>query len=183
MKSVKKIVIASLFLGLSQGLFAQDAETPVEPRSGGPIEEITVVGEATFSQLASQVEFAKLAVFNAYNDLNQDDYYDIDCQWVREIGSNISERVCQPAFIGILEAEAFQEQIVGLSLDPSLLQEDIREAALVMEANMVSLAEENPEFLIQTKEYMDLSARYEQLKDEHCGDKFFCWLNTTPDSQ
>ena len=180
MKLVQRIAAACVAMSVCVALFAQDSETSTQPSVDGQIEEITVTASATFSQLESRLEYAKLAVFNSYNDLNQDDYYDIECSFVARNGSHIVDRVCQPAFIAILEADAYQEELQGFD-NSALLQQDIISESIAMEANMVELAEKNPEFLAETKEYLELSAEYERLKDEHCAGKIICWLNGSPE--
>lgn len=180
MKLVQRIAVLYLAMSVCVALFAQDSESPIQPSAEERIEEITVVGNATFSQLQVRLELAQTAVFNSYNELNQDDYYDVECSFVARDGSHINDRVCQPAFVTILEANSYQDQLDGVDTS-AFLERDVRNETLVMEANMIALAEEHPEFLAETKEYMELNAEYERLKAEHCEGKIICWLNGSPD--
>ena len=173
MKLIQRIIALYLTIGICAAIFAQDSESAPELSH---IEEITVVGSTTFAELRTRLEYAKLEVFNSYNDLNDDYYYDIECSFVAREGSHIVDRVCQPAFVAILEADAFQDQRQGFDT-ADLVQTDMEAETIAMEAHMTALAEQNPEFLKQTKEYMELSAEYERMKDEHCEGKIVCWLH------
>ena len=176
MKLIQRIVALYFTIGMCAALFAQDSESISEQIPVNQIEEITVTGSSTFAELRTRLEYAKLEVFNAYNDLNDDYYYDIECSFEAREGSHIVDRICQPAFVAILEADAFQEQIQGFD-NSALLQADLATETAAMEAHMVALAEQHPEFFKQTKEYMDLTAEYERMKDEHCEGKVVCWLH------
>ena len=179
MHLAQRIFILCLAIGMPTGLFAQDADSTTEPESSNQLEEITVTTTATLMQLQTRLEYAKLEVFNSYNDINPDSYYDVECEFVTRQGSHINDRICQPAFIAILEAQAYQDELAGFTND-ALLEQQIREETISMEAHMISLASEHPEFLEQTREYMQLSDEYEQLKEEHCAGKIICWLNVAP---
>ncbi|GEM_PF-3464467 len=157
-------------------MLAQNAAPTEGQNDSIQIEEIVVQASAIFSQLLARVENAQRAVFTAYNDLNQDNYYDIKCRFVTPSGSHIVDRVCEPAFVEQLQSAATQDLLDEFG-NPAALDELIREASVTIEANMLALANEHPEFLQQTREYMQLSDEYEQLKEEHCEGKIFCWLN------
>lgn len=171
MKSIHWVISLILTLGLSGTLLAQDDSIQID--------EILVEGSATLLQLRARVENAQRAVFASYNLLNEDNYYDIRCRFETSTGSHIIERVCEPVFVARLQAAATQDLLDGFG-NPAALQQQVREATVAMEANMLALTNEHPELLDQTREYMQLSDEYDQLKDEHCAGKFFCWLNAPP---
>ena len=167
--------------GILAELFAQDTEVATEQNPTTPVEEIIVTGQITLSQMQSRLEFAKLAVFDLYNEINQDDYYDVACNFESPIGTRITRQVCEPAFVEVLEANAYQEALAGF-IDNALLAQRVREEHELMEAHMILLANQHPEFLAQAQGYVDLSREYQQLKDEHCEGKTICLLNAVSDT-
>ena len=87
-----------------------------------------------------------------FNVLNEDKQYDIHCNWVKrggsDMGSNIKVHVCKPQYErGI---DTFQWHGAGsvINLDSSIRtpQSQIVRNHRILQQNMISLAEENPEF-------------------------------------
>ncbi len=63
-----------------------------------PIEEITVRAEQTVMALRFQLRAAEDAMYARFNELNNNDEFDIDCRSVRHAGSHIPRRECEPKF-------------------------------------------------------------------------------------
>lgn len=87
------------------------AATAAEPLP----EEVEVIGQRQLFMLEEQLIEAEDAVFALYNELNSDDIYDIRCEWVEPLGTNMKHRVCRPGFIIRAEQSRGQEFMSGLT--------------------------------------------------------------------
>jgi len=63
-----------------------------------PIEEITVRAEQTVMAIRFQLREAQDDMFARFNELNNNDEFDIRCRSVRHAGSHIPRRECEPRF-------------------------------------------------------------------------------------
>lgn len=63
-----------------------------------PIEEITVRAEQTVMAIRFQLRQAQDDMFVRFNELNNNDEFDIRCRSVRHAGSHIPRRECEPRF-------------------------------------------------------------------------------------
>ena len=63
-----------------------------------PIEEITVRTEQTVMAIRFQLREAQDDMFAKFNELNNNDEFDISCRSVRHAGSHIPRRECEPRF-------------------------------------------------------------------------------------
>lgn len=83
---------------------AQDQAEPdqdpqrIEENYNRPIEEIVVISSSTFPSLRFQIREMKDAIFAAFNELNDDDDFDVNCASVGHTRSRIKKHVCRPVF-------------------------------------------------------------------------------------
>lgn len=87
--ALSSFVIAQESAPENQSASASD-ETPYE---------IVITGEVTRSRLRDMIIEVEEAFFARFNELNDDDDYDIQCYKYTPTMSHISERVCEPEFM------------------------------------------------------------------------------------
>lgn len=63
-----------------------------------PIEQITIRAEQTVMALRYQLRRAEDAMYASFNELNNDDDFDITCRSVKRAGTHIAQRECEPRF-------------------------------------------------------------------------------------
>lgn len=98
------LIIPLAMLLANTGVYAQK-EQP-EQTDKLP-EEITVFSPAALKNMRIELERAEEAMFNVFNELNDDDRFDVHCYNPKRYGSKIRQRQCMPNYyLRILEEEA-----------------------------------------------------------------------------
>ena len=64
-----------------------------------PIEEVVVRGQKPLSAYRRDVDAAEVEVWEAYNDANSDDQFDVTCRLEVPLGTRIPQQVCRPRFL------------------------------------------------------------------------------------
>lgn len=176
-----------IFAGcLSLSVFAADENSPVpSPGEGLPdqkeqgstpvggevstkpeetMEEITVIGHRQIFQLRKLMFEAENRYFEIFNELNDDDMYDITCEMVAPVGSHIKKRRCVPRFYQKAqqaEAERMLGNWGGADADPATVF--ARQYPIMVEKVRV-LALQHPELLGAIKEKFELTEEYKSKK-------------------
>ena len=95
-----KKIISSVFLvcisitsGYSVGALASESESVDAPQ------EIIVRPNRTFRNLRHQANLAERKVYQLFNEMNDDDFYDIHCHVEAPKGTRIRQQTCRPEFI------------------------------------------------------------------------------------
>jgi hypothetical protein len=86
----------------------------------------------------NEVYVAENKLFDMFNELNEDDQYDVTCIFEVPIGANIRRRVCRANYLSALKAQA------------RLMAADLAE---------------NPEFLKRSVEYADAQKEYDAASE------------------
>lgn len=76
-----------------------------------PIEQIIVIGERNFTSLRIQIREMKDQLFATFNEINQDNDYDVDCKNISHTRSRITQHVCRPVFFDKAIAQNAQDAI------------------------------------------------------------------------
>lgn len=152
--------------------FAQDQDSSTEPdleSASRPIEEISVVGERTFFSLRLEVESAETEVYGLFNELNSRDEFDIKCIEEIFIGSHFSKRVCMADYLRKEQARNVQNAALGIDILLILdgVKGDVSQKTLAMEAEMLSLAQENPVFFEAIRKLTELIGILQIKKEEN----------------
>lgn len=159
------IFVLALLLSVAA---AQETGT-ANPGDGNPaeirpdeeiIDEVTVLGVRELASLRAEVARAEDAVFELYNDLNDDDRYDIICKKEARIGSQIPRRVCQARFFREAVADAAEDAADGEGL--SVVKVNSAKQNLLLRKKMAALASEHPELLAALKKRLALSKKLER---------------------
>lgn len=84
------------------------------------VEEVVVVEDKSTSQLRSEIEAARMLVFETYNQLNPDDDYDIECRKEAPIGSQVLRTYCRARIYWESRSPREEEEhTIATSLGPS----------------------------------------------------------------
>jgi hypothetical protein len=141
----------------------------MEAPAGEAPEEIIVTGRQTLSQLQVKIELAQDRMFGLFNELNDDDRYDIYCAEETRTGTRISQRVCLPAFLRLaieLNARAFIGSVQGAtaedgasgatSVHSASPQAEITYRYPILKQKLSALVEQNAEFAKAVAEHQEL---------------------------
>ena len=160
---------------LSPLTLSQQQESPSESESAiesqaanSVIEEISVIGERTTYSLRLEIESAETEVYNLFNELNNNDEFDVTCEEVVYTGSHLPVRTCMAAYLRKEQAYHTQNYIQSLSgdslgapgsgtlLDFNSVKGEVLEKTKAMEQEMIRLAVEVPEFAASLKKLSGL---------------------------
>ena len=100
----------SLYFLLACSVLLQAAPARDIAAASSPLplpEEITIEGRKSVTALQHQIHAAEDVLFGLFNELNDDELYDIHCAWKAPLGTRILQRSCRPNFyLDILEKHA-----------------------------------------------------------------------------
>jgi len=88
------------------GVCQTDPVEEAEPESSEAIDEITVYGKQSISELRREIYKAEENFFDVFNSLNQDFEYDVNCYYEVPTGTHIRRHVCKANFV--VEATSVQ---------------------------------------------------------------------------
>lgn len=150
---------------LSVNAAAQDAtDSGVEET----IDEITVMGARSLAMMRAEVVEAEDVIYDLFNDLNDDDGYDIICKKETRIGSQIPRRICLARMYREEVAEATVDQD-GPAIPVGNRSRSSHHQAILID-KMRALAAEHPELLDALKNRYSLEQRYEEERARRYGE-------------
>lgn len=138
------------------GYAQSDAETAGPANGSESIDEVVVVGEAQLDDLRLKLYTAEVEVYDLFNDLNDDNEFDVSCEQKAPVGSHIKQRYCQPRFVARLYNEALRERGSN-RISPSQYNRKQEEFQAIME----TLANENDDLLKALVDYGQAADRYD----------------------
>ena len=151
-------------------LSAASADAQEDGAEEMTMEEIEVIAKAQLDSLRLQLYNAEINVYDIFNELNDDNEFDVDCEDKAPVGSHIKQRFCQPRFIEDLYNEAFRERNSN-RISKSQLRRKQEEMAEIME----TLANDSPELMQALVDYSVAADTYDKAYDERCtGNVGFC---------
>ena len=103
------LMLALVPVGMCQTTSAAESE----PASSETVEEITVYGEKSLIRLRHEFYRAEENFFAVFNELNSDDMFDVDCDYVSVLGDRRRHHVCMPKFAKKAEADATAELLMS----------------------------------------------------------------------
>jgi hypothetical protein len=113
--------------------------------TGKAADEVTAVGERSPKSLRAAVLQAEDAVYGLFNDLNDDDAYDVVCKNRAEIGSQIPQRVCLPKVLRDFEPDDSRDGDARLT--SARIEAEQAQHQRVLREKMLGLASEHPELM------------------------------------
>lgn len=133
-------------------------------------EEIVVNAPESLRNLRLEIGQAQVAMFNVFNEINDDDRFDVHCEYVRRWQSKIREQVCSPVYLKtaqVQEVNLLLRQMGHTSAEaggPGVTQMDYMNAQF--EEKMKALFEEHPEFRQAVGEYQSLEENLKNIRSE-----------------
>jgi hypothetical protein len=124
------------------------------------VEEVIVIGLRPITSIRHEIANTEDLIYETFNELNDDDAFDIICTNEAPIGSQIRRRVCRSRFMVESETAAFMD-----FLDTGYGEVSLSRQRLVIKHQseiMAELANKNPDFLQLLKRRWALRQVYEQ---------------------
>lgn len=164
-------------------LQAQIATAPAD-QSERSLDEVVVEGELRLGALRQKMILLEDAFYSQYNELNENDLFDVSCEEGAATGTLLRRRFCRAGY----ESRAHETE--GKSHHAALLHAIRKpgEQASAMEwvppvpagvaiarqraefrENMIAVTSEHPELLELLRQRAELAARYESLRDKSFG--------------
>jgi hypothetical protein len=131
------------------------------------IDEVTVMGVRDLGALRTGLTRAEDEVYDLYNELNDDDDYDIVCKPEARIGSQIKRRVCLARAYRDALAEATEDDDAGLMIGNSLLDE--KKHNKVLREKMADAANKNPQLMMALKNRYAIEQKFNQERQKRFG--------------
>jgi hypothetical protein len=171
---------ALLFLGCGSFAIAADDAKPAPANAGHDtrLDEVLVTGKLDSLIGIRQALIASENRFNArYNELNQDDDYDVVCRQNTPLGTHIPQRLCQPNIVdkeAAVEAEEFFRSInTGGPGTPLTSPERLRiESMHELKKRTLALVNIDPQLKQELVEHSRLEQRYKQMLKRKFGKRF-----------
>lgn len=124
---------------------AQDVDA--EPETWEPMEEIVVYGDRSLIALRKQVYRAEENFFDLFNELNDEDEFDVQCFYFAPTGTRIRRHTCRANFVVAAEAE----EIINFRDGPKVAVAPaigvIPQKRKEMAKKMLALLQERPELV------------------------------------
>ena len=161
--------LSVIMLTLSIQGFAQETVSPKLP------EEIVVNAPESLKHLQTQVKLAQKRMFNVFNEINDDDQFDVHCTNDKRWQSKIREQVCTPNYLKTVQEEQVQLILGQMGMIgakkgfPGNTQIGIFNARFeeIMKAQFIA----NPEFREALLEYQSLTEQLDYTMGERLGRK------------
>ncbi len=167
MKKVARTSLIAVAAWLPLAASAQTAEAETDELDAA-IDEIMVVGARELGAMRAEIDLAEDQVFALYNDLNEDDRYDIICKKETRIGSQIPKRVCLARmYRDARAAVAADDEEVGMIAAGRMARSQKHQR--ILEQKLRALAIEHPELLEAFKKRQLLAKKFEQARDTKYG--------------
>ena len=172
----------------NEAMTSPDDVLPVEPRLQGypisddeseeqeeTIEEITVIGQQQIFTLQQQIIQAEDRAFDIFNELNDDDMYDIHCRMEARTGTLLKKRMCRPNFYHRATADNASEYLALIGEysnygGPSPSTRNVFTYRFpIFKDKVKELAKENPELLDAMQEIFALTEELQNSRDTYHG--------------
>lgn len=165
------VVIVILIMIFTPCTPAQQPPSPNEEKTGKALfstsnpddqrilEEVIVIGQGSASTIRRELFNAQDIVYDMFNELNQDDAFDMVCDKEARIGSQIVYKVCRPRFLLTAESNAYVDWRDGGWFGVN--RAEMRNKSLRQREIMADLANKNPQFLSLLKKRLALRKAYE----------------------
>lgn len=139
---------------------AAAAEEPDISDEEAAIDEITVIGARELRTLRIEIARAEDEIFTIFNELNEDDDYDMVCKTERPVGTHIARRVCRARLFREKMAEDAKRAMDGDVMTGAMI--DTEKHNKILQEKLRSMALESPEFAEALQKRYALRQKYEQ---------------------
>jgi len=158
------------------------ADEPEDAANDIP-EEITVYGQKTLLNLRIAVDRAEVEFFERFNELNEDDQYDVFCEKIAVTGSRIRRRTCWSPYEREFDEEAMRQAFlssgrIGVRNEGLIRRKREKQATLLK--NMVL---ENPDLQNLYFDYGEANIKFVTERQERCADNILCLQPETKETE
>lgn len=172
----KTLTTFALVCNLALPLWGQQAFAMEAPAASEAPEEIVVTGRQ-LRRLRIEIERAQDRMFGLFNELNDDNRYDIRCREEKAIGTLISQRMCKPEFLRAAMEQNAKAFVAGVQSFSSLMLVDangsisfsslppqavINHQYPILAEKMNALVQQNPEFAESVAKHHELQEAYKR---------------------
>lgn len=141
------------------------------PNNQAVLEEVIVIGQHSISTIRREMFNTQDLVYDTFNELNNEDEYDMVCVNEARIGSQIKYKTCRPRFMMEATSDAYVDwRDNGLA---AVNMAEMRRKSMRQREIMADLANNNPQFMNQLKKRLALKNAYKS-KLKHCGRNIKC---------
>lgn len=113
-------------------------------------ESVIITGQQSIRDLEIQFSNAEDIMYDMFNELNDDNRYDVHCNMERRTGTTIAQRSCKPQFLidsTTNNAKAFIAEAQGMTaVRVPPVQSELQYRYPILEEKMKTMAIEHPEF-------------------------------------
>lgn len=166
-----KIFLISFLIGLSNLSLSAQRDLSSASYQGEITELIVTDSKSRAVQLRKQIEVAEAKAFNLFNELNDDDEFDIYCKNVARLGTTIKLRQCEPVFLSEAKVEegkfylnAIRDSYSGHTL---AVAQTLAIKNPILKEKMETLARENPGFNQTLTEHLELKNELREIMNAH----------------
>lgn len=152
-----------LLLGVSPAL-AQDVRPETSSKTGKRVDEITVVGDETVPRLRGKLRRLDEEFFDRYNELNENDQYDMICKKEARIGSQILYTVCRSKLHRVRQSETGNDVLLRDGIDIPVSDAWARRHYRKVRENVSNVTAKDETLSSMLAERVKLRERIETLK-------------------
>lgn len=124
------------------------------------IDEITVIGARELRTLRVEIARVEDEIFRIFNELNEDDDYDMICKMERPVGTRIQRRVCRARLYREKMAEDAKRAMDGDVMAGAMIDTDKHNR--ILQEKLRSMALQSPEFAEALQKRYALRQKYER---------------------
>jgi hypothetical protein len=148
-----------------------------DEKSREPIEEITAYGNRSMLSFRLEMEAAEEKYYDYFNDLNDDEEFDITCKIATLPASHIKARMCKGNFEWSSLDDAARERMERGNLTnllPIQNHAEIERKKRLTLDKMEKLANENPDFREALFALTRISRKFEAERKKRCAGRIIC---------
>ena len=160
--------ISALAVALAGPVLAQNASggAPADGSTEAP-EEITIVGGRPLSEYRLELEEARLALVDAYNEANSSDANDVTCRNERATGTRMPQRVCRSKAQSDAEASASMNFLRSLTHSAGNFRSATAPGGPQLNASIGAAAAQSSAEVLSAESRAAIEAELETLKKEN----------------
>ena len=153
-----------LLLVLLFGQLAVAEEEPEITDDEEAIDEITVIGERELLALRVEIVRAEDEIYRIFNELNEDDDYDMICKTERPVGTHISRRVCRARLFREAMAEDARRAMNGEVMTGPMI--NTQKHNKILQEKLRSMVLEYPELAEAVQKRYILRQKFLKAREE-----------------
>lgn len=134
--------------------------------TGGPIEEVEVIGQRPLVYLREEISAAENSLYLVWNDVNDDDRFDVHCVWRAPLGTLIKEKQCVPRFVVDATGENARDFFSQSSANSNGGTIATGDARTTIQNTMVLYQQKMQEMILQNPELREAVLKHAALLEE-----------------